>query len=118
MGEEIWGTLPTELTKLTMRPIGIVQGPSTASAGEWGVVAFTGQEGVKTFGSETGGFTTVNDGFELPDGASVTLSFAVMGDREGNFYEGPLAPDNVVGYGDGSPRSSARDWVAEQCPDS
>lgn len=79
-------------------------------------MAFTGQDGVKTFGSETGGFTTVNDGFELPDGAVVTLSFAVMGDRDGNFSEGPLAPDRVVGHGDGSSQSVARDWVAEQCP--
>lgn len=117
-GEEVWGTLPAEPTKLAMRPIGIVQSGATASAGESVIVAFTGQEGVKTVGSATGGFTTVNDGFELPDGAEVTLSFALMGDREGNFYEGPLVPDRVVGHGDGSSQSVARDWVAGQCPDS
>lgn len=120
-GEEVWGELPAEPaepTKLTRRPIGIVQGGATASAGEWVIVAFTGQDGVQTFGSETGGFTTVNDGFELPDGAFVTLSFAVMGDREGNFYEGPLTPDNVVGHGDGSSRTVAQEWVADQCPGS
>lgn len=117
-GSEVWGELPAEPTKITTRPIGIVQGAATASAGEWAVVAFTGQEGVWTFGAETGGLTTVNDGFKLPDGAFVTLSFAVMGDRESNFSEGPLAPDTVVGPGDGSPRSAAQDWAADQCSDS
>lgn len=89
----------------------------TASAGEWVVVAFTGQEDVKTFGAPTSGFTTVNDGFELPDGAIVTLSFAVMGDRNGNFFDGPLIPDSAVGQGR-EPQSVARDWVADQCPGS
>ncbi|WP_448812166.1 S41 family peptidase [Agromyces bauzanensis] len=117
-GEEVWGKLPAEPTKLTTRPIGIVQGATTASAGESVIIAFTGQQGATTFGSATGGFTTVNDGFELPDGAEVTLSFALMGDREGNFYEGPLAPDRAVGHSDGSSQSVARDWAAGQCPDS
>jgi len=117
-GSEVWGELPAEPTKITTRPIGIVQGGATVSAGEWVVVAFTGQEGVRTFGSETGGLTTVNDGFALPDGAFVTLSFAVMGDREGNFSEGPLVPDTVMGPGDGSPRSVAQEWAADQCSDS
>lgn len=116
-GEEVWGRLPTAPAKLTTRPIGIVQSSATASAGESVIIAFTGQEGVKTFGSATGGFTTVNDGFELPDGAEVTLSFALMGDRDGNFFEGQIAPDKVVSPADGSSQSLARDWVADQCPD-
>lgn len=115
---EIWGTLPAEPRKLLAGPIGIVQGAATASAGESVIIAFTGQKGAMTFGSPTGGFTTVNDGFELPNGASVTLSFAVMGDRDGNVYEGPLEPDRAVGDGAGSPRSAARNWVAGQCPES
>ncbi|MFC9919798.1 S41 family peptidase [Agromyces binzhouensis] len=116
--DEVWGELPAEPTKLASRPIAIVQSGATASAGESVIIAFTGQEAVRTFGSATGGFTTVNDGFELPDGAAVTLSFAVMGDREGNFHEGPLAPDREGGHGDGSSQAVARDWVAGHCPDS
>ncbi|RXZ51852.1 hypothetical protein ESO86_00425 [Agromyces binzhouensis] len=117
-GDEVWGELPAETTKLPSRPIGIVQSGATASAGESVIIAFTGQEDVATFGSATAGFTTVNDGFELPDGAAVTLSFAVMGDREGNFYEGPLAPDREVDPADGSAQSAAREWVADHCPNS
>lgn len=116
--DEVWGELPAAPTTLETRPIGIVHGGVTASAGESVVIAFTGQDGVKTFGSPTGGFTTVNDGFTLPDGAEVTLSFAVMGDREGTFYEGPLAPDHSVPHGEGSPQSVAGEWVADQCQNS
>lgn len=114
-GQEVELELPAALTKLTQRKIAIVQSGVTASAGEWVVAAFTGQEGAETFGSDTGGFTTVNDGFELPDGAVVTLSFAVLGDREGNFFDGPLGPGTTVGHGEGSAQSVAREWAARQC---
>lgn len=115
-GEE-WSNLPGGPAKLSDRPIGIVQGGATASAGEWVVVAFTGQKNVRTFGSATGGFTTVNDGFTLPDGAVVTLSFAVMGDRKGIFYTAPIQPDHAPSQGDGTAASMARDWVIGQCAD-
>lgn len=114
-GDEVWGELPMAPTKLATHPIAIVQGGATASAGEAVVIAFTRQEGVMTFGSATRGLTTVNDGFELPDGAQVTLSFAVMGDREHNFYEGPLVPDRVAGRDGRASQSVARDWVLERC---
>lgn len=110
-----WGSLPGEATKLAGRPIAIVQSGVTASAAESVIVTFAGQERVETFGSKTGGFTTVNDGFGLPDGAFVTLSFALMGDRDGNFYEGSIAPDHDTnGPGVGT-FTSARGWVANEC---
>ena len=115
--DQEWGSLPGEPTKFASRPIAIVQSGVTASAAESVIVAFAGQEGVETFGSKTGGFTTVNNGFELPDGAVVTLSFALMGNREGNFYQGPIAPDHdTKGVGVGA-MTSAKDWMADQCSD-
>lgn len=115
--DQEWGSLPGEPTKLAGRPIAIVQSTVTASAAESVIIAFAGQEEVETFGSKTGGFTTVNNGFELPDGAFVTLSFALMGDREGNFYEGPIAPDHDTnGPGVGTFKA-AQDWMADQCSD-
>ena len=114
--KEDWGVLPTDPVKLPDKPIGIVQGPATASAGEWVVVAFKGQTGVKTFGSETGGFTTVNNGIVLPDGATVTLSYALMGDRRSVYYEAPIPPDMSDTSDNEAPRTMAKEWVANQCP--
>ena len=115
-GQE-WGPLPGEPAKLPNRPIAILQSRVTASAAEFVVIAFAAQEGVETFGSKTGGFTTVNNGFGLPDGALVTLSIALMGDREGNFYDGPIAPDHDTdGPGVGTLKT-AQDWIAGQCSD-
>jgi carboxyl-terminal processing protease len=110
------GRLPGEPIKLPDRPIGIVQSIMTASAAESVVLSFTGQERVETFGTETGGFTTVNAGVDLPDGAVITLSFALMGDREGNFYDGTIAPDHEVDRFQGSALKEAQNWVATQCP--
>ena len=115
-GQE-WGSLPGKPTKLAGRPIAILQSRVTASAAESVIISFAGQQGVETFGSKTGGFTTVNRGFELPDGAVVTLSFALMGDREGNFYEGSIAPDHNTDGPRVGTLKAAQDWMADQCSD-
>lgn len=112
---KVWGSFPGELLKFQDRPIAILQSSSTASAAESVIVAFAGQEGVETFGSQTGGFTTVNDGFALPDGAYVTLSFALMGDRDGNIYEGPIAADHPTSDPGNATLQAAQAWVAGQC---
>lgn len=73
--------LPGAPAKLAGRPVAIVQSARSASAAEMVLLAFAGQARTATFGAESAGYTTVNGGFMLPDGAEVTLSFALMGDR-------------------------------------
>ncbi|WP_430867452.1 S41 family peptidase [Demequina aurantiaca] len=113
--QQEWGTFPGDVAKFEGRPIAILQSSVTGSAAESVIVAFAGQERVKTFGLATAGFTTVNDGFELPDGAFVTLSFALMGDREGTFHEGPIAPDQETSGGIVGATELAESWLDDEC---
>lgn len=110
-----FGSLPGEPRKLRGLPIAIVQSGMTGSAAEALIIAFAGQAQVETFGSQSAGFTTMNDGFVLPDGANVTLSFALMEDREGNVYEDGITPDHQVERSGPSALGAAQDWVAEEC---
>lgn len=107
--------LPGAPAKLTGRPVAIVQSARSASAAEMVLLAFAGQARTATFGTETAGYTTVNGGFMLPDGAEVTLSFALMGDRDGNFHEGAIPPDHPAGPEDESALDAARNWALQQC---
>lgn len=108
-------TLPGPRIKRPGAPIAIVQSAVSASAAEQIITAFSGQQGVETYGDPSGGFTTVNDGFMLPDGAVVTLSFALMGDRNGNFHEGPINPDHPADPGAGRPLTVAQRAVMDRC---
>lgn len=114
-GDVAWGQLPGEPVKIGETPIALVQGTATASAGESVIIAFHGQDNVRTFGWPTMGLTTVNDGFTLPDGAVVTLSFALLGDRDRTLFDGPLQPQVSAGTNSGDARSLASTWAAEQC---
>ncbi|WP_416447013.1 S41 family peptidase [Leucobacter sp. HNU] len=107
--------LPGAPAKLPGRPIALVQSTRSASAAEMVLLAFAGQARTATFGAESAGYTTLNGGFMLPDGAEVTLSFALMGDRDGNFHEGAIPPDHPVDPEDDSALEAARGWALQQC---
>jgi carboxyl-terminal processing protease len=68
----------------------------TGSSGEAAAIAFVGQEGVRSFGQPTYGFSTVNQPITLIDGAVVNLTVAVDADRSGKRYGVPVEPDVVV----------------------
>jgi len=118
-GKDTWdgtdGSLPGEPIRLPGRSIAIVQSAVTASAAESVIIAFAGQAQVETFGVKSGGFTTVNDGFELSDGAYVTLSFALMQDRDGNVFEGGIMPDHDTRNAGPLALQAAHNWAVEQC---
>jgi len=101
-------------------PVAVLQHFSTASSGEGVVLALRDKAGTRTFGTETRGVPTANDGFDLPDGSTVRLTIAV-GTANGRRYEGVIAPDEPVPY-PASRRSdlvgdpvyeAARDWLRE-----
>lgn len=108
--------LPGAPAKLAGRPVALLQSARSASAAEMVLLAFAGQTRTATFGSESAEYTTVNGGFLLPDGAEVTLSFTLMGDREGSFHEGTIPPDHPADPQDGSAFDAARSWLLRQCP--
>jgi carboxyl-terminal processing protease len=69
---------------------------STGSSGEAIAVAFRGRPRTRFFGEHTQGASTVNETFELSDGASMWLTIGVDADRTGKQYPAGLAPDQAV----------------------
>lgn len=112
---ERWGELADPTPGLSGKPIALVQSSATASAGEALILAFRGQDRVETFGEVTSGYTTVNKGVYLSDGSTITLSFALMGDRSESFPEGPLEPDQAVTGSYDAPLQAAKEWASQQC---
>lgn len=49
--------------------------------GEFTALSFIGLPGVRSFGTHTGGFTTGNDDYELPDGARFFVAQSIGKDR-------------------------------------
>jgi len=83
-------------------PVALLQGGSTASAGEIIVLSFRGT-GIPTrsFGDSTFGVTTQPYGMYLrPDSAFLNVTAAVMFDRTGQLWGGKIGPDErIVGAG-------------------
>jgi carboxyl-terminal processing protease len=77
-------------------PVAVLTDGMTGSSGEAAAIAFVGQEGVRSFGQPTYGFSTVNQPITLIDGAVVNLTVAVDADRSGKRYGVPVEPDVVV----------------------
>lgn len=86
---------PITLTQTDL-PIAVVTSGSTASSGESVLIAFLGDRRVRTFGTPTYGVPTVNQGFRMPDGASLILCVALGADRTGKVYETSIPPDLAV----------------------
>jgi hypothetical protein len=83
-------------------PVALLQGGSTASAGEIIVFSFRGTGmPTRTFGDSTYGVTTQPYGIYLrPDSAFLNVTAAVMFDRTGQRWGGKIGPDErIVGAG-------------------
>jgi carboxyl-terminal processing protease len=107
--------LETDVSSFNM-PVALLTSSATSSAAEAVVISFLGQEGMRTFGTRTAGFTTGNEVFEISDGAKLILTTGFMVDRNGTSYDGPIEPDVVVNPRSGSDaRELAQHWLAEQC---
>jgi carboxyl-terminal processing protease len=79
----------------TLAPIALLTSTRTASSGEAVVLAFCGVQ-TRRFGTPTRGLTTANEGFDLPDGATISITVATFMDRLGQIHNGPIEPDQVV----------------------
>ena len=99
----------------TTLPIAVLVDRNTGSAGEVVAALFRGEAGVQLFGQATGGYTTGNDVFPLPDLAALNLATGYLASRQGEVYRGPIAPDVEVGgaagaKGDGV-LAAAVEWI-------
>lgn len=109
-------------------PVAILQGRSTASAGEMLILAFKGSPTPsRTFGDSTYGVTNVPVGRYLSDSAYLNVTYAIMFDRTGKLWGDRIGPDERITAGaiaTGSLRpqpsaddpvvNAARTWLAAQ----
>ncbi len=86
---------PYRLSKAD-QPVAVLFGRQTVSSGEIIVISFIGRPNTRSFGSESGGLTTSNAGYDLSDGAMILLTNGVDLDRNGKTYGGPIIPDVQV----------------------
>src|SRR5262245_11200210 len=80
-----------------------------ASSGEAVVVSFRARSNTRSFGATTCGQSTANAGFRLSDGSTLQLTTALMADRNGTGYGGPIEPDEPLVDADVVPRAIA--WL-------
>jgi carboxyl-terminal processing protease len=83
----------------------------TASSAEAIAIAFRPRPATRFFGVPTAGYSTVNRGAQLPDGANMVITVGTMADRDGRAYGGPIEPDELIEVAEGSWPTS-RDPVA------
>jgi C-terminal processing protease CtpA/Prc len=101
LSTERWGVLKTEVKdpyelKKPWPPVAVLTSYVTASAGEFVVLAFRGRPRTRSFGEATRGAPTGNEGKVMSDGAAITLTTVLGGDRTGQAYDSPLIPDQLV----------------------
>jgi len=104
-------------TCMEKKPVAILIGPRTASSGEASVISFIGKENVCLIGERTRGLATVNQPYELANGAKLMLTTAYFGDRNSRIYPDGIEPDIVVpGGNENRPDAdiqliAAMDWL-------
>ena len=76
--------------------VAVLHDSMTASSGEAVAIAFRGRPASRSFGTETWGVSTANQGFSLSDGAVIFLTVSTMADREGTLYGQRVVPDELV----------------------
>lgn len=105
------------------RPVAVLLGTETASAGEAVAIAFRERPDTRSFGWRTAGLTTANAGYPLKDNARIVLAVAEMIDRNGLAYAPYVRPDEEtvaalrvhrVGRTVDVTRNAAGAWLAER----
>lgn len=105
-------TLPAQHLRQGVKPVAILLGPKTASAGEDTALRFIGRQGaLRIFGARTAGYTSANATLVLSDGAALAVPAGYMHDRAGKPFKEGIVPDEMSF----EPMVAARAWLAGQC---
>lgn len=91
------------------RPLAVLTGQYTASAGEMIVISFLGLDNVKLFGQPTLGVPTGKSNMALPDSAMISLTSSVCYDRQKVRYTGPIQPN--VKCPEEEAETHAKNWI-------
>jgi hypothetical protein len=99
-------------------PLAVVVGYRTSSAGEMLLVALLGEQRVQTFGRPSGGLSTANKTYPLPDGSSLVLTERRYAVGDGAVYRGRIAPMHGAPEGQGIDATvkAAAEWAAANSP--
>lgn len=92
------------------KPIAVIYGNRTGSAGECVAIDFIGLANTKSFGQPTSGATTRVDNYDMGDGAYMNLAAGVNADRTGKAYGGKLYPE-VETPDTETAIEKAREWI-------
>lgn len=92
-------------------PIAVIYGNKTASSGEATALAFIGKKNCRSFGQETGGYTTRVDNCILSDSASINLASGYKADRNGVVYKGTKIPPDVPTKNHDESIQMATEWI-------
>ena len=98
---------------ITVNKIAILQDRYTMSSGEAVLVSFLGKSKVKTFGENSGGYSTGNSNFDLSDGAILLVTTSVYADRNSNLYPNGIIPMVYV-HKDSSIIDKASSWITNK----
>ena len=114
-------TVPAVQLRHPSAPVALLIDGETGSSGEAIAVAFWRRSNLRSFGSPTAGFATVNRGSRLPDGANMVVTTGYYSDRSGVQNADRLEPDTfVTGAAPGWPfatdrvAQAAAAWVLRQ----
>ncbi|MBB3835034.1 hypothetical protein FHR55_003274 [Xanthomonas arboricola] len=80
----------------TGRPVAVLIGPRTASAGEMVAIAFRGRPATRSFGQPSAGQTTGNSSISLPGGGVLAIASRITQDRSAQRLDGPVQPDEML----------------------
>ena len=98
-------------------PVAVLTDGNTASSGEAVAISFRGLPNARSFGAATGGFSSANQNYSLPDSATILLTVALDADRTGAVYGGPVPPDEPVANEPGrdATLAAAVRWLDTRC---
>lgn len=99
-------------------PVAVLIGPLTTGAGEFAALALRNRPATRFFGQSTFGVPTRHETIRLTDGAMLSLTVRLGADRTGEFFDGPIRPDEetssewtVFAGSDDATLSRASEWV-------
>jgi hypothetical protein len=96
-------------------PVALLFDRTTMSSGEAIAISFAGRPNTRSFGGNSSGLTTANQGFPLSDGAMILLASAVEADRTGKVYGHSIIPDvQVASINYGTIPDEALQWLGNQ----
>lgn len=104
-----------ELPEVRVRdaPVALLVGSGTKSAGEAVFVSFIGRPRTRSFGEPSGGQSSGNRGVWLSDHSLILVMTALIADRGGRVYGGPVTPDEIISPA--KARAQAEEWLKASC---